>query len=348
MNNTTFALNTTESFKTLDKWLELIGSFWILDSLYLFLFTPVSIVGFFLNTLSLIALRDEHFTLSLYEYLRVYCFSGAFLSLVSSFIFCSRSRRFVEFNNSYLAMIYECFVYISIGNTLYFFTGVLDIAIILERLSSFNQKLKWFTTINPKKVYFGILIFCLIINTPYFFVYRPVELDIKLSSNFTYRLNAFDATQFSRSQIGMIITYIEYLFRDILTLLIEITLNIISIIYLKSYMNRKAALTGKSKLKYVLKSDESTNTNNLSENNSTKISNLAENEATKSSSNNQNKDLSRKKESSLKIDQKASLMVISICAMSTIEHILLLACIVYYNYSQDLSAFTLGFLEILQ
>lgn len=170
MINSTFSIKNQSNLKImeLDKWLEMIGSSWFLDGLYLFLFTPVSMLGVILNIFSFLVLTNKKFNFYLYKYLRIYCLNSTIVNLTGAFIFCSRSRRFLGFNNSYLSMLYECFIYIAICNTSYFYGGVLEIPIILERLCYLNKKLRWFLRFNPNKVCLVCLLGCLIINTPYF------------------------------------------------------------------------------------------------------------------------------------------------------------------------------------
>lgn len=105
----------------------------------------------------------------------------------------------------------------------------------------------------------------------------------------------------------MIITYIEYFFRDLLTLILSIFLNIASVIHLKSYVNKKKVLVAT---------------------------------VTHSSNNSLNKSSA---ESSHRVSKRVTIMVICMSCLSIMEHSLLLSCIVYFNYVQGIRAFTLGF-----
>ena len=57
---------------TLDEYLEYLGSSWVVDGLYLFICTPLSIVGFFLNLLNLFLMFKINIKNNINDYLKIY------------------------------------------------------------------------------------------------------------------------------------------------------------------------------------------------------------------------------------------------------------------------------------
>jgi hypothetical protein len=72
--NISYMLSLNLTFDSYQLFLDLVGSTWILDSLYLFLLTPLSIVSFLSNLISfLIFFKKEFNKVVLFSYLRGNC-----------------------------------------------------------------------------------------------------------------------------------------------------------------------------------------------------------------------------------------------------------------------------------
>lgn len=217
-NRTLNASASALDFISLNQWLENFLSYWSIDSLYLFIFTPVSFFGVFLNLLSFHILIKISNKSNLFEYLKIYCLNSVILTLSATFLFLSRSRRYISESSSYWQIAYDTFVYIPIANTAYFIGSVLDIIILLDRLSAFNPTVKTFITkISPLKTTLIIVSFCIAINFPYYFVYEPSSMSINTNLHASHLFYFLNVTQFSESYLGTILLYIVYFIRDVLT-----------------------------------------------------------------------------------------------------------------------------------
>jgi hypothetical protein len=350
INNTNYTVAnnsaTSDELLTLDQWFTLLGSSFVIDGFYLFVFTPVSFIGLISNMISCTVFCQEEFKNNIHKYFKFYSINSAVLNLFGIFCFCF-SRRFLKFASNYYAIAFLCYVIIPVTNTCYFIGGIMDLIILLERLSAFLPNLRRLQKYQPKYIVIIIIIICLVINFPYFFVYVPSSLSIRLKDqNDSIILHYIDLSQLSKSQLGKIITYVEYFFRDIMTLILENILNTMSILLLRRYVSRKQSALGLSK---------NTLTSRMNENQTNESLRQRDQQQAKSQRN--DTDIASNRANSLsklmhkrmeikanlnKMDLKLTIMVILMCAFSTIEHIMLVICIVYFYYYNNLTAYSIG------
>ena len=263
-NISTILFNTTNAirYESFEQVLEVFGSTWFWDSFWLFFTTPISIFGFLTNLLSLyVFLQSEFQKLTVYNYLRVIVTNSAILCFFTIFDFVFYSRRYFTFVNTYWANAYNCFIHEPITNTAYFFGSVLDIIIMLDRLSTFSRKYRVIPeAIEWWKVTIGTLMICIVINGPYYFVNLPTEFSFQIAtSNQAYIVYAVDQSDFSTTVVGRVLTFGIYFIRDFLTMVISIVLNILSVVCLKQYLKNHAKITRRR----VLKLDEVREKSNL-------------------------------------------------------------------------------------
>jgi hypothetical protein len=74
---------------------------------------------------------------------------------------------------------------------------------------------------------------------------HAVVYDAPIGKDQHFRLWFWDITEFGRSPIGEILTYANFAIRDILLLVIELGLNIFTIVLFRNYFRNKAKLLGK-------------------------------------------------------------------------------------------------------
>ena len=190
-------------FYTLDDLLTSYGSTWILDILNLYLFTIISILSLIANLISFIIFCKMINSLPLNQYLRVYCVSNVCISLVSVFNFLATSYRLINWSNSFWTQAYYNYVYTPVANLSYFYSGVLDIVILLERIAIFNKLVKtYLDKLSPTFVCTVLFALCTFIDFPYFFVYVPFSFTAKLDANTSYTIWFSDASPFAKSIAG--------------------------------------------------------------------------------------------------------------------------------------------------
>ena len=86
-----------------------------------------------------------------------------------------------------------------------------------------------------------IYIWCLILNLPAFFMFKPklYLFHIKNQSNGyeeIIQMHTFDANKFFATQFGIGVLFAQFLTRDLLVLILQIVLNIVTLLMFKRYL----------------------------------------------------------------------------------------------------------------
>ena len=129
--------------KLKENYYEIIGSTWLVDSVYVFLVTPMATISFCLNLLSFVAfikIKNQQSSSNLTNYFKIYTLSSLIASFVSG-LYLFTAPHYFSFVNSYWIGIYCCKIS-QYCLTLYFFCNVLDCFILFERLTNFVDQLK--------------------------------------------------------------------------------------------------------------------------------------------------------------------------------------------------------------
>ena len=109
--------------------------------------------------------------------------------------------------------------------------------VAFDRIAIFVPKFQSLIQLKPYLVCSIITIFCFGINVPIFLSYY-IKTDDELINDIKYNLTKFGyngRTDFFYSRLGTIITYIQIIIRDILTLIIEIIISSIALIYFRKF-----------------------------------------------------------------------------------------------------------------
>ena len=261
MNSTNNEANEEEYF-IINIWLTQFASIWPLNSIYLFVILPLGLIGFFLNLLCFYILKHDDFSkVSIYGYFKVITINSAMLCLFQSTVFISQTHRYFHFSNTYEANYYSTVFYIPGSNVFLLYGSILDMCMSLERCSIFYTKLKVIIKQNVNLVCLILFMISTLIGLPYFFINSPEFANVEIGKNKYFKLWYWDITPFGRSLAGQILTYGNFIIRDVLFLLVELGLNILSIVLLRNYFLNKAKLLGSSnKLSRIpLKSSIDTN-----------------------------------------------------------------------------------------
>ena len=254
-----------------ERFYLVIGSNWTYDSIYLFLISPWSFVNFWLNIISLFILfriKENSKSAKLYTYLKVYIADCAFMSFLGSFIFCTYSPRYFSFALGFVGRVLRCQIYNSLTTFLYFYSNVLDIFITFERLSQLSLYSASFFNRTPPLIlcltgFFG----CLIFNAPSFlwnFVQSDEEFygkarDLANLDKFSY----CGKTDFIKSNLGGILTLLMIIVRDLITLILEIIFDILSIYYYVNFMKKKRQISMSNNQNHNQNNDHNSNNQNV-------------------------------------------------------------------------------------
>jgi hypothetical protein len=219
-----------------------IGSNRLLDSLYIFLLTPTALIGLILNLIGFyVFCKLKTRQTKLYIYLRLYTFNSATMSLLCCFAFTTLSPSYFPYFSSTFSKIYRCILLVSPFTTLYFIGNMLDLVIALDRLSIFIKKLRIVTQHSPYKISSSIIIGCVLINSPVYFLFYA-KSDEEFYYGVNYNINQFTycgRTSFYKSKIGYLITLTLITFRDLMTVLVETIIIIWAIYHYRNFSIRR-------------------------------------------------------------------------------------------------------------
>lgn len=222
------------------------GSTWWSDSISLFVVPIILITGIFANLFGFMVLQiSKEFQLKLYFYLKIYFLNSFVTNLLGILYGFTNSRRYISFSNTYFSMFYICKIGGTSAITCYTLNNLLDIYLTLERLSIFNRRLSYLNEKIIKKPWILCLIsaiYSIIINIPFYLTYQPNERVVYLSSNESYLFVDYTLSDFSISDVGVYLIYLEYAVRDILPLALLILFNFILIYYFRRYLKNKVNL----------------------------------------------------------------------------------------------------------
>ena len=296
------SLNQTEILLTKSQWLERFGSTFTSDILYTYVLTPISFLGFLTNLLSFfILLKPIFFATPIFNFFRVYTLNSAALCLLLSTYFIVPTYSLFAFTNTIEAYTYGAYFYVPFYTTIYFFNSFLDVYISVERVSFFVPLFERINAYSWKIICLILFATCLAINFPFFFYYKPQVNILKLDTHETFVINAWGLTDFSKLLVGKIIAYVIYFIRDVLTLFLEIVLNILAVVLMKKHLNTKRNVV------YISdNAQHSVVSQNLS-----------------------------------KADKNITYMVLVMSLLSALQHISFLACTGYFLISQDLLAYSI-------
>jgi hypothetical protein len=168
----------------------------------------------------------------------------------------------------------------------------------------------------------------------------PAEATFNLNQTTVFSIHFSATSAFSTSQLGKILTFIVYAFRDVAVMLAQLVLNIISIILFKRYSNQK------NKIANAIAHKSNENGSNLNHNTGTlelaarsrivSIALAAKPEQRVSTQ-------VPKKTTLSKSDTNMTIMVIVMCLVSFLVHFIMLVSIIYPVYYFNIIDFILYF-----
>jgi hypothetical protein len=246
MNNSTQNNSFNKAANPWEILMIQIGSIWILDTLYLYLITPLGLIGLILNLISLFVICRINENQPAYKYFKVYILNGIVVCTILSLAFYTRSPRYFGFALSYGSGIFRCKI-MSGSYTMGLFGSFINICILFERLSNFKPKLEKYFKRSPYFVSLICLIVSFLVNLPNFLVYEArKEKDFQDALNNSEYLNNFVYCHrvffFVDTLIGKIIMLLSTSFKDFIFLVLETTLTFMSLYYLKKFFSKKKAI----------------------------------------------------------------------------------------------------------
>ena len=320
--------NGNQTYLSIDEIFELYGSTWLKDALCFFVCLPLSFIGIVLNSTSWLVLkRDKFLSNTFYSYLRFYTINSIFICFIQVLFVSGQSFRYFSFSYKSPILGYcTSFIYIPSINIFILFAVLLEICISIERNAQFSEKNKFKCILKhkAKNVCILLFVFSFVISSQHFFIGRPSNNVHKLDSNTTIEINFFKMTNFSKSVSGMIINSIEYFFRDVVLLIVQIILNVISIHLLRKQIKTKNDLHQKS----------SENASKL----------LKKKSFIKQTSKSSDKNVKHFKIAGIitKAEQNLTIMVVIMTFTTVLEHLFLLLMIYFVTINEDKNSFLIS------
>ena len=238
MNST----STNESFYSLDFWFSLYGYTYIVDIIVAYFITPVWFFSLILSIFSLyILLKAPFLTTNFFNYIRLYVVNCLILSLLSLTTILVFTRRFFVITNRYEGVFYGIYIFFTAQNSFFLFSSCIEICLVVERilylLPTYFRRVKLLSFNN-----FFIILFinCILVNLTGIFLSEPSFVDVQLNANSSlFRIWYFGPTSFSYSTTGVILNYLGYIFRDFITMTLNIILNLLSVVLVRKYVQNK-------------------------------------------------------------------------------------------------------------
>lgn len=243
-----------KSFESTVKVYELLGFLRITNYFYLFLYVPCSVVGFVLNTICLRILFRMNFRSTTYFYLRQLTFLSWTFNLLQIMFGFGMSQPTLSLGNRRFAQIYLCQVFAPLHYHLTFYKFVIDALVILDRLSKMHTRgklaqvgkvLSYSPVLNSVIAF--VISFALV--WPQYLAYIPNSGQIRSKSDgsLIQDVHFSDLSGFARSKSGKLWLQSLNVLRSGTILIVDIVLNLVSIVKFRRYFSKKVKLLSMSK-----------------------------------------------------------------------------------------------------
>jgi hypothetical protein len=233
--------------KNLGEDLNRIRDFW-----WTFILPSICLGGIcanFINIIILVKLRNKNLTYRLMLYNSI---SNLFYTFICSFVFIMRCGKYCQFQNTWMACVYEKYFYFYFSGVLGMFNVLIEIMIAIQRyFIAANKKFTNESTI--KALIIVIIIFSLCAYTPIIITRDILELDqnkVALMSSLIYNPNNF-TLYYIKNNIGeyvpLKIIYSGFImFRSILVLLLLVFINILLLNKFDDHVSKKTIIKTKT------------------------------------------------------------------------------------------------------
>jgi hypothetical protein len=251
-------------------------------------------------------------------------------SFITIFNFTASTYRIIPWANSYLTQVYFNFVFVPVQSFCYLYGSLLNILILIDRISYFNKKVKDMVKLGAYKTSGIALVISLVINMPVFFAFRPHAAVSMLNATTSVTIYSTAPSEFSLTPLGTALTFIIFALRDVLIMIVLIVLNAVSTWILRDYfVKRTKLLRGVANLVDTRSNQPATDVTNTVQVALKSRSSIAQAAAT---------DTSR---SNAKREQRVAVMAILICFIEVCNHGITFACDIYPYFYFDIIAFIL-------
>lgn len=298
-----------------------VGSTWPVDIWMLYPYFVISFMGLVSNVFSLVVFCSSQFRISLYKYLRINSICSIVLCLFSMGRAFTVSYHIIPWANSELARTFYVYGYIHVSNIGYFFSSLIEILMLLDRIAYFNKKVELFfqrIKLSPYLLSLMSFVLCFLIYSPNFFIAQPGSISLNIM-NQSVTIWYVKSSEFSTTQLAIILKAVALFIKDGLVTVIQVALNLISFYMLKQFLKKKRRLAPIP-------------LGTVNESVSTKGAHTSRVEGTSSSATSA---------TTTSREQSASFMTIALVFLSIVEHAMLIVANVYVYFTYNLTVATL-------
>jgi hypothetical protein len=224
-----------------EQLLTRLGFIYFVDIIFL-TSSCISFIDLCLDLVSICILFNKKFkSIKLFDYMKVYVINSTVVCILSLPAFLI-SRRFAFANEFAYGTIFVCYIYGPLVNTCYVLSALIDVAVLLDRITLFTRKFDFVNRYSLRLVCSTSLICGLLIGGQFYIFYYPETLEVYLSPTLTLKFFYTNATKFADGLFGSILFYIVLFLKDILTTALVTKFNIISIVLFKRYLTQRSKL----------------------------------------------------------------------------------------------------------
>lgn len=234
-----------------ESFLVAIGSTLTIDSIYVFIVIPLTIAAFILNIVNFGIFCSKDFRhITAFIYLKFYVLNSLVLNVINFFNFVSMSPRYMSFNLSIgiISRIYRCKILSYVVTSFIYHRNILDCIIASERLANFlvDSRMKEMIKYSPNLINILWLICSFIVNAPTYFeltIKSDSEVDMVLYSQNLELIKSFKICgrdEYFKTRPGQLILIAVFILRELATLIAHIIISILTLIYFKKYLIRRA------------------------------------------------------------------------------------------------------------
>jgi hypothetical protein len=249
MNKTNLELiYLNQSSSIMELFFVRMGSFHLIkDQIYLFFILPSAVICILLNCLTLVLLQSKIVQkTSLNTLIKIFTFTSLLMCILTFMRGFGNIPRYTSLSYSYPARVISCQVTPYLAYAFVSFSNALNIAILVERLSTFVIKYSRFNCKNPNYLIRHLIIISVLINLFIFFQTETKNENEfnRQKSNITTLINLLrcDKTNFSQTIFGKVSYLFTIIIVNFVTLLIELIVSYQSIKYFKRYLKHKRDL----------------------------------------------------------------------------------------------------------
>jgi hypothetical protein len=218
------------------------------DILYLYPIPIISAIGSILNIFIVVVFFKKEFNSPMFFYFRILSICYLIQNVTGIPYAICNAIRYVEDEQRKLCAYYLT-SYLAFGSLSTYYQSVLEIAILLDRLKTFNKTIKKYFTLSPQKFSLILFIICFLIDLFYMFAFSPEEFVwynyIEDGTLDRKSIWVVLPSTFASSSIGRIFLILTYVIREFVTIIFTVGYSIFLLNYMREYFKNKAKMARK-------------------------------------------------------------------------------------------------------